>query len=489
MNLAPKGVLRKVEEHRKAARPWCPWKYQERALKAMLENAHFGLLLSPGMGKSSTTLAAIKILLHRKLIKRVLITAPLRAIYSVWPLELADWSDFHDLGFALLHGSDKGKVLRSLRPEHKICLINPEGFQWLTSSKQHMKLLDADMLVVDESSLWKSSQTQRFRCLRPHIGTFKRRYILTGSPRPKNYLDLHSQVFIMDRGAALGTYITHYRNRFFFPTGWELREWEIIPGKDKEINALIAPMVLRLDAEDYLKLPQVPPDIIHKVELPTAVRKQYDLVEEQLLNTLFDQPLTSSAGARSKCAQIANGAVYTDAPSENVWSSKRPVKVLHTEKVEALADLYHELQGSPLLVGVGFHHDVVAIRKALGFDVPCINGDTTKTQADDYIERWNKGKLDILLGHPASMGHALNLQGCNAQHVAFFDLPDSYDLFDQFFQRVRRQGNKATAVMRHLFVTTGTVDEAKVKNLKRKGSGQKAFLDAMREYAEQRRKK
>jgi hypothetical protein len=336
--------------------------------------------------------------------------------------------------------------------------------------------------------LWKSSVTVRFRALRKHLRGFSRRHILTGSPRPRNYLDLHGQVFLMDLGATLGEYLTHYRNNFFFPTGFQMREWEILPGSAEKIDALVAPMVMRLDARDYLKLPKEL-ERTHLVELPPPARKEYDAIEGSLMSTLFTAPLTSSASARSKCCQIANGSVYLDAdPEERVRSTNRPFKELHTAKVEALVDLVNELQGDPILVGIGYHHDVAAIRKALGSGVPCINGDTTRGQAADYIDRWNRGLIPVLLGHPASMGHGLNLQKFNAQNVAFFDIPDNYDTYDQFFQRVCRQGNKASFVMKHHFVARDTVDVAKMRNLRAKCTGQKAFLDAMKKYSEERKR-
>ncbi len=482
-DLVPPSVAEKMRVWKQASKPWTPHAYQERALKFILENAQSGLLLDPGLGKTSISLACVKILLKKRLATRALVVAPLRAIYDVWPAEVSDWKDFNELGIALLHGLSKDKVLRSLAPEHKIVLINPEGFQWLTSNKTRLKQLEADMLIIDESSRFKDSTTVRFRALRPMLVQFKRRHILTGSPRPRNYLDLFGQIFIMDRGAALGAYVTHYRNNFFYPTGYQMREWALLPDSAKKINALVAPMVLRLDALDYLKLPKTP-ERLHRVELPVKIQKEYDAIEESLMSTLFTTPLTSSASARSKCAQIANGSIYVDSVLDEKFPAKaRPFKVLHTAKVDAVVDLYEELQGEPLLLSIGYHHDVTAIRKALGADVPCINGTTTRTQAADFIERWNKGLLPLLMIHPASAGHALNLQKFSARHVGFFDIPDDYDLFDQAFRRVWRQGNKAEFVMRHMFITTDTVDEAKVRNLTRKGTGQKAFLDAMKEYA------
>lgn len=486
-DLVPKMLAKRIEAWRRTAREWRPHPYQERALKFMLEKPQSGLLLDPGMGKTSITLAAVKVLLQRGLVRRVLVVAPLRACYDVWPAEMADWRDFHNMQCAILHGEHKERTLRLLVPSHTVALINPEGVPWLVGSKERMKLLGADMLVVDESSKWKSSTTARFRSLRPALPTFKRRHILTGSPRPRNLLDLFGQMYILDRGLTLGAYVTHYRNTYFYPTGYKMREWEPLPDSEKRINKAVAPYVLRLDAKDYLKLPKTM-EQTHRVELPPKVRLEYDAIEDSLMSSIFTQPLVNSAGARSKCCQIANGSVYLDSTPEELWQKERPVKVLHTAKVDALVDLYEELQGEPLLVSIGYHHDVVAVRKALGADIPCLNSRTGRNQAADIIERWNRGQLPLLMGHPASMGHALNLQKFSARHVAFFDIPDDYDYYDQAFRRVWRQGNKAEFVVRHHIVAVNTVDVAKMRNLKRKGTGQRDFLDAMRWYAEERRK-
>lgn len=481
LDIVPRSLEQEMSSLMRSAKDWTPWPYQGLGLKYLLKDPFCGLLLDPGMGKTSITLAAITILLKKRLIKRALVVAPLRAIYEVWPQEKSEWKDFHHLNMALLHGSDKDYVLRNLEPHHQICLINPEGFEWLCESNRKFKLLGADHLVIDESSKWKNSQSVRFKKLKKHLWRFDRRNILTGSPRPKNYQDLFSQIYILDRGRALGSFITHFRQKYFFQTGFAMREWELLDGADKKIDKLVAPMVMRLDALDHLKLPATP-ERTHKVLLPPKVQVEYDRIEETLMSTLFDQPLTNSAAARAKCCQIANGGVYTDLPTEERWRRDRPFKLLHSAKVEALADLYEELQGQPLLVGIGYHHDVVAIEKALGRKLPVLNSKTTKTQFNDYIRKWNAGELDLLLGHPASMGHALNMQKSNGRHVAFFDIPDDYDNFDQMFRRVWRQGNKAPFCMKHLFVTQNTVDVAKMSNLERKGTGQNAFLKAMKEY-------
>jgi SNF2 family DNA or RNA helicase len=479
-DIALPSLLEKLASLKRSAKPWKPWNYQKLGLRMMLEDPRSGLLLDPGMGKTSITLAEISIRLAEGQIKRALIIAPKRALYEVWPQEMAAWKDFHHMRFALVHGPNKDKVLRSLKPYHNILLINPESFLRLARDPQALKLLNAQELVIDESSFWKEGRSLRFKALRPLLEKFNYRHILTGSPRPKNYLDLWSQIYILDRGAALGQYVSHFRNEHFYRTGYGLYTWALLDDHDKVINERIAPMVLRLDARDHLKLPQTP-SRVHKVTMPASAARVYADTEDKLMSTLFSQPLVNSAAARAKCCQIANGAVYVDDPEDD--KRDRKYKVIHTKKVEALLELYDELQGEPLLVGIGYYHDVTQINKVFGSKIPCLNGGTSTGDFSRIVADWNAGRLPLLLGHPASMGHALNMQACGGRHIAYFCLPDNYNNYDQMFRRVWRQGNKAPFCMRHHFITAGTVDEAKMANLKAKGNGQNAFLQAMKEYA------
>jgi hypothetical protein len=493
----PKSLLQKMNSLAQRAESWKPHPYQERSLKFLLENPQSGLFLDPGLGKSAITLAALKILLAKKLVRRCLVVVQVTPLYEVWPLEVRKWKEFHGIGVAMLHGSDKDRTLRNLQPEHQLVLCTPEGLDWLVGNKANRRLLDADMLVIDESSKFKNSNTVRFRRLRTILGEFKRRHILTGSPRPKNYLDLFSQVLILDRGAALGQYVTSYRHQFFYPTGYMGLDWAPLPDAPKEINKLVAPLVLRLDGEDYLKLPTILPPKNHVIDLPPAVRKQYDELEKGMVLASFAggkeaaRVASTAASARSKCCQLAQGSVYRqelgateEFGGHEFRLSTTTVEELHTEKCRALGDLLDELQGEPLLLAIGYRHDVTAIRKHLKYEVPCIHGGTTRKQASELLAEWNAGKLDLLLGHPASMGHGLNMQGCHGRHVGYYCLPDDFDQYDQFYKRVRRQGNKAGFVMRHHFIARGTVDEAKLENLRRKGNGQRDFMKAMKDYAQ-----
>lgn len=474
--------------------PWQPHAFQKKGVKFLLEHAASALFLDPGLGKTSITLAAIKLLKQKKVLDKVLLIAPLRVCYSVWPKEGEKWTDFHGLKIVVLHGPHKDEALKQ---EADIFVINPEGLEWLldvTKTKtsqgktrvevdlKRWKKLGFDTLVVDELSKFKHIQTNRFKALKLVLHTFRRRWGLTGSPAPNGLLDLFGQCYMLDQGRSLGPYISHYRMKYFIPShdgfSWNLRE-----GADEEIYQRIAPLALRMAAEDYLDMPVVIENNI-RVELPADVMEIYERLEEDLIAKLEDSVIVAStaAVASMKCRQVANGGIYLDQEVQalvKLPKSKREWVDLHTAKVDALADLIDELQGSPLLVAYDFAHDLARLQDKLGKDVPYIGGGVSVKRAAELEKLWNAGKLPVLLGHPQSIAHGLNLQEVG-NHVAWHSMTWDYELYDQFIRRVRRQGNKAKRVFVHHFIAKGTIDEVIFATLKGKRRGQNALFDALK---------
>ncbi len=189
--------------------PWVPHNYQKKAV-AFLIGGGLGLFLDPGLGKTSIVLAAILILIKKGFAKKTLVIAPLRVCYSVWPSEARSWVNFNPLRVGVLHGKNKEKVLKE---DLDIYVINPEGLQWLFKTMGAGPLFD--ILVVDESTSFKHTNTLRFKVLKPHLKKFKYRWVLTGTPMSNGYLDLFGQVYISDLGVCLGSYITHYKRKYF----------------------------------------------------------------------------------------------------------------------------------------------------------------------------------------------------------------------------------------------------------------------------------
>lgn len=442
-----------------------------RAIKWLLQHPSAALFLDPGLGKTGIVLSALRILFGKGMIERVLVVAPLRVCYSVWPEEVAKWTEFSHLTVAVAHGPKKEEALTS---GAQILCINPEGLQWLMQAKNY-KRLGADVLVVDESTRFKNTRSQRFRLIRNAVKRFRYRWILTGTPLANGYLDLFGQIFLIDDGRALGAYITHYRNQFFTSTGFGGYSWVLKPDADGEINKAIQPYALRLKAEDYIDLPEVVETTI-QIDLPPKARKVYDQMENAAFTVVDGETFGAghSAAALNKCRQIANGALYKDGSKD--WVG------LHSEKAKALESLLEERNGHCTLVAYQYEHDYKALEKHFGKELPRI-GKGSATTDKALVRAWNAGELPVLLVHPQSVGHGLNMQSCpTADAIVWYGLSYDLELWDQLNRRLYRQGAAFKQMFLYRIIARDTVELAVIRALEGKHRKQSAFLDALKAY-------
>lgn len=463
--------------------PWKPHGYQKQAIKFMVGQGSAGLFLDPGLGKTSTTLAAYLLLRNKGLLKRMLVIAPLRPATSVWPREVEKWTDFSGLRLSVLHGKEKSLMIQE---DRDVDVINPEGLPWLFDNVSKSDW-PWQMLVIDESSKFKHASTQRFKTLKPYLPRFKRRYILTGTPAPNGLLDLFGQIYILDMGGALGRYITHYRNSFFNPTGYGGYTWVIKPGAEEEIYKKLKPLVLRMSAEDYLELPPLIFNTV-KVQLPPEARKVYDQMEALMISAFDDRSIVAqnAAAATQKCRQIANGGAYAQSDYDedgNVLPGKTWTNI-HDAKTEAVQEIVEERGGKPTLIAYEFKHDLERLQKAFP-NAPYLGGGVTANRQKEIEDQWNAGLLPELLVQPQSVAHGLNLQGAKGSALIFHSMTWNLEDHDQLIRRIWRQGQTERVVV-HYVVAEKTVDEAILPGLARKDKTQKALLDALKSYVKRR---
>lgn len=378
-----------------------------------------------------------------------------------WPDEIEKWEDFSDLSYTIVHGADKAYNLALPRD---IYLINPEGLPWLFASDIGKRRLEhLDLLVVDESTKFKNSQSKRFKSLKPFLPTFQRRWILTGTPLPNGLENLFGQVYILDLGRALGRFITHFRKEFFHLAGYSLYDWQPNPDAYERVTEKISPLVLRMKAEDYLDMPELM-QLTVSVNLPGDARKLYDQLERDFVALNESLVASTKAVLGGKLRQIANGAVYLEGEGTREW------KEIHDAKLEALENLLEEIGPQPVLLLYEFNHDRERIlAKFPEFQV--LGGGLSPEKTRAICDRFNAGELPRLAGHPGSMGHGLNLQG-SCRHVIWFGIPWDYELYDQAYRRVYRQGQKAETVFVHHIVAKDTKDEEVMVVLTTKGATQ-----------------
>jgi len=452
-----------------------PRKYQEPAIEFMLSRAAAGIFCKPGGGKTGITLCATEILKEEGMVKKVLVLATRRIIRHVWPVEIEEFN--FNLTWARIHGTEEQK-LEALAQDVDIHLTTYDTFKWLLPYIQRGNI-KYDMLVIDESSKFKNKNTNRFKYVEAALNTFKRRYILTGSPRPNHLLDIWSQIYLLDAGYSLSPYITHFRCNYFQYVKLPGKEWPIwVPQitAEKKIFKKLEPYVYVIP-DKAIKGPKRNPITI-KIDLPPKVRKLYKQLERDLI-AAYENDIIHAANAgvlTGKLRQIANGGVYAG-------RGEKITKQLHYEKAEAVKEIIDELHGSPALIGYEFDHDRQRLLKVLGKNTLDF-GKLTDKKAEEVRVEWNSGNIEYMISQFSSISHGLNLQEAGNTVIAHSMIWNQDD-YDQYIRRVQRSGNKSLVVNVFNIIAADTVDLAILASLRKKARGQQAMFDALSTYVDQ----
>ncbi len=460
-----------------------PHPYQSTALAHLKAHPSAALLLDMGLGKTVVALTAIADLIDGLDLGAVLVVAPLRVVQMTWPEEIAKWDHTRHLKVSRVLGVQKERE-RALTEPADIYLMNYENVIWLAewlSKNGSKRPAPFDMIVWDESSKMKSWAARRFKMIKPYLPTFKRHAILTGTPSPKSYLDLWSQYYLLDQGARLGKFITHYRDRHF-EQGYDGWTYTLRGGHSKQIERAISDITLCLKAKDYLKMPKLIKNRV-EVALPPKTVKQYKELEREMFLKLDSGEIEAmnAAALSNQCRQFVGGAVYKEQlfTPEGKPILPRVWHTVHNAKIDALADIIEDAQGSPVLVAFEFKHELARLR-ARWARAPMIVGGTSERDAAKAKAAWNSGTVPVMLVHPASVGHGLNLQA-GGHILVWFTLTWSLELYEQTVARLYRQGQSQPVVV-HSLVCRGTVDEAVAASIAGKAKGQAALISALTRY-------
>lgn len=453
-----------------------PHEYQQYCIDRMLTDDKLGLMLDMGLGKTVITLSAIADLrFNRFLINKVLVIAPKKVAEATWSKEAEKWDHLKLLRIVPILGSSQ-KRIKALNTPGDIYVINRENVVWLVEYTRNN--WPFDMVVVDEFSSFKSHQAKRFKALtwvRKHIQRFVG---LTGTPTPNGLMDLWAQIYLLDQGERLGKFISRYRERYFDPGQRDrnvIFKYDLKEGAAESIQEKISDICISMKAEDYLQLPDITFNSI-PVVLDSKAMKEYEELEKKMILELEDKTIdvTSAAALSNKLMQLANGAIYDE---------NRGIHEVHNCKIEAFMELIEKLNGKAALVFYNFQHDLARLQEALkktGLKVRIL-----KTVEDQ--DAWNKKEIDILLTHPASSAYGLNLQE-GGNHVIWFGLNWSLEIYQQANKRLHRQGQKEKVIIHHL-VVQDTRDEDVIKALNTKGDVQEALLESLKVRIDKYRRK
>lgn len=386
---------------------------------------------------------------------------------NTWGAEIEKWDHLKGLKYSVAVGTETERMA-ALRKKADIYLINRENVQWLIAESSIP--FDFDMVVVDELSSFKNHQTKRFKALMKVRPKVKRIVGLTGTPSSNGLMDLWAEFRLLDMGERLGRFIGQYRTSYFRPdkqNGQVVFSYKPLQGAEKQIYGKISDITISMKSTDHLQMPELV-NSRYTVYLSERENSRYAELKEELVLQLPDGEITAAnaASLSGKLSQMANGAVYTDA-GETV--------AIHERKLDALEDIIEAANGKPVLVAYWFKHDLERISERLkNLHIPFSRLDT-----DGSIRKWNAGEIPVVLIHPASAGHGLNLQS-GGNTLVWFGLTWSLELYQQTVARLWRQGQASKTVVVQHIITKGTIDERIMRALSEKDTTQAALIDAVK---------
>lgn len=441
-----------------------PYAYQEYAKNYILNHSGAGLLMDMGMGKTITTLTAVEELIRDRFeICRVLVIAPLKPAVETWPVEIEKWDNLKGLTYSLIIGSEKERI-SALNKEAEIYIINRENVVWLVD--YYKKKWPFDMVIIDELSSFKSSKSQRFRALKKIRPLIKRVVGLTGTPTPNGLLDLWAQIYLIDGGEALGKAVTAYREKYFVPdkrNATTIFSWKPKDGTAEEIYKQLKSCCISMSSTEYLDLPERL-YINHEVELPEKAKEQYAQLKRDMLLPFEDGDIDAgTAGILvNKLLQFCGGCVYDE---------NRSVKKFHSEKLNKLEQLIEEANGQSVLVFYAFRHERERILERFP--------EAVDVKDENAVKRWNVGEIPILLAHPASAGHGLNLQA-GGHIIIWYNWTHNLEWYQQANKRLHRPGQKQTVLIHHIGIKGGLDMQVLNSVLTEKANAQDFLINALR---------
>lgn len=422
-----------------------------------------------GAGKTVITLTAISKLKQKGEANKVLIIAPIRVARTTWPAEIEKWEHTKHLTYTVIDGSEK-KRLQALQNQSDIFIIGKEQVKWLVDTCGSK--WPFDMVVVDELSTFKNHQAQRFKALKKQVKKFRRFIGLTGTPAPRGIPDLWSQVFLIDCGKRLGKSIGAFRKQYLIPersNGYIVYSWAVRDGAKEAIEQKISDVVMSLDQSECCELPELS-FINVNITLSNPLKIAYDEFKKELVLELDDNELTASnlGVLCGKLLQYTSGQIYTH-------DSFKPLQTIHDEKLKALDDLLTSANGEPVVIYYYYKHEkerILSLIKSKKLRCSCLDN-----EAD--VKRWNNHEFDVLLLHPASTGHGLNLQA-GGSVIIWYTLPNfNLELYQQANARLYRQGQREKVRVYHLLVDD-SIDIDMMNALEKKEVTQSTLIEALR---------
>ena len=446
------------------------YSYQKRAIDFIHRRPYSALFIEMGLGKTLITLSALDDMKLVGALQPVLILAPKNVCATTWPDEIAKWEfEFTHVTLAGNPAKRKKLLQNIIRDKIEIVFMSYDLLVWLCKQKEFKYF---KILVEDELTKLKSTTSDRWRSLKKMLKFFNKRIGLTGMPVPNHLLDLYGMMYAVDGGMTFPKK-TEYVSQYFVNVSRNENypQYVTYPGAEEKIYARLAPNTIAMKAEDYLDLPEYVDQII-KLQMPKSARRIYNSIEKEFFANIDGQiiDIETAAVKSLKLRQLLSGFLYNDSATISI----------NKERLGAFKDTAENMNGKPIIIGYHFQESLKKLRKEFK-NAPCIIKGIKGNELKAIMKDWNAGNVEQLIINPATSAHGLNLQ-FGGHHVFWYELTWILDDFAQLNARLRRNGQEADRVFRHLFLFENTIDYLMYDSLVSKNATQDRLYKFVTDY-------
>lgn len=451
-----------------------PWRaYQLRGRDKIINSLTSALFFRMGLGKTRSVLGAVQELMWNYFtVRKVIVVAPKRVAHIAWPQQIEEW--LPEARYSVVY-ADKENDLSKYA---EIYIVSFSTLPWLYRKmiSDPGSIPKFDMVVIDESTKIKNPGTKTLELCKEMFGSIPRRVLLSGKPAPNGLLDLWAQIYFLDQGQRLFRTFEAFRTCKFIATGEGIhKRYEPMTGTREWIAGQLADLVETVTTDDSVQLPELIENFV-VCELSDWNQKTYDKLERDQLISIGDTDIVCNNPAASlmKLRQFTQGFLY-DAGVTTGFSD--------ITKLEALKEIIEGSDSANIICAVQFKEDIRRIQRWYP-KTPAIYSETSDKDTLKHIQDWNAGKIPLLLVHPSSVSHGLNIQA-GGNVIVWYGLPWNLDEYEQLIARLHRSGQMLNVTVHHICIRN-TVDEIIMACLKKKARTQNTLLDELVGYMDKK---
>lgn len=438
-----------------------PYYHQLRIAEFLTRNPRAYCFAGMGTGKTRSACWAMDYLMTLGLVKKALVVSPKTLMYSAWVADIMA-TCIHRT-WTVLYGDRKAREKLARTRDTEIEIVNFDGVEIL---RPILETKQYDLIIVDESTAYKDTNTNRWKALNKLVKPETRIWALTGTPTPQGPKDAYGQGKLVTPERVPRT-MTAYQPSVQYRVSTHI--WKNKDGWQDTVREMLQPAIY-IRKVDCLDLPAVTHSFID-VGLSTPQKQSMDSLRAVSIADYESGVQVTAANAavlHGKLRQVFVGAVYTDDGTAVMLDNKARLNETKDliERARASGDdsVADGKPHSKALVFVPFKHGLKVVSDYLSkhYEVAVISGDTSVHERKRILDQFQTTATpQVIVAIPEAFSHGVTATA--ASLIVWYAPPSRTETYLQACERTDRPGQTQLQNVVHLY--GDAIERAMYQNL------------------------